>query len=137
MEQKSISAIQVFRENTGELKNRGDQLNAIDGDLSTWSYMTPSGTEANIWFISGFQLKETSYVNQVRLAKHRPSRDYDHFNKVIIILILLNSFIIFLPDWWFCEYNLSLFFRYYIQLTVGTLKVELTDQFLTYKADVS
>ena len=137
MEQKSISAIQVFRESTGELKNRGDQLNAIDGDLSTWSYMTPSGTEANIWFISGFQLKETSYVNQVRLAKHRPSRDYDHFNKVIIILILLNSFIIFLPDWWFCEYNLSLFFRYYIQLTVGTLKVELTDQFLTYKADVS
>ena len=85
VEQKVISAIQVFREGTGELKNRGDQLNAIDGDLSTWSYMTPSGTEANIWFISGFQLKETSYVNQVRLAKHRPSRDYDHFNKVIII----------------------------------------------------
>ena len=85
MEQKSISAIQVFRESTGELKNRGDQLYAIDGDLSTWSYMTPSGTEANTWLISGFQLQETSYVNQVRLAKHRPDRDYDHFNKVIII----------------------------------------------------
>ena len=101
MEQKAISAIQVFREGTGELKNRGDQLNAIDGDLSTWSYMTPSGTEANIWFISGFQLKETSYVNQVRLAKHRPSRDYDHFNKVIIFLILLNlliKYIFFLID---------------------------------------
>ena len=88
----SISAVQVFRESTGELKNRGDQNKAIDGDSNTWSYMTPSAP-ANTWFIAGFELSETSYVNQIRIAKHRPDRDYDHFNKVIITYsqMLVNS----------------------------------------------
>ena len=88
--QMSISAVQVFRESTGELKNRGDQNKAIDGDSNTWSYMTPSGPGANIWFIAGFELSETSYVNQIRIAKHRPDRDYDHFNKVINNYIFVN-----------------------------------------------
>ena len=91
--QNSISSVQVFRESTGELKNRGDQNKAIDGDSNTWSYMTPSGPGANIWFIAGFELSETSYVSQIRIAKHRPDRDYDHFNKVIItyLKMLVNS----------------------------------------------
>ena len=86
----SISAVQVFRESNGELKNRGDQNKAIDGDSNTWSYMTPSGPGANIWFIAGFELSETSYVSQIRIAKHRPDRDYDHFNKVISNYIFVN-----------------------------------------------
>ena len=66
------------------MKNRGDQANAIDGNLGTWSYMTPSGPGANIWFVAGFELSETLYVNQVRIAKYKPDRTFDHFNKVII-----------------------------------------------------
>ena len=85
----SVPSVQVFRESTGELKNRGDQNKAIDGDLNTWSYMTPSAP-ANVWFIAGFELSETSYVNQIRIAKHRPDRDSDHFNKVISNYIFVN-----------------------------------------------
>ena len=80
--QNSISSVQVFRESNGDLNNRGDKNNAIDGDSNTWSYMTPSAP-ANTWFIAGFELSETSYVNQIRIAKHRPDRDHEHFNKVI------------------------------------------------------
>ena len=123
----SISAVQVFRESTGELKNRGDQDKAIDGDSNTWSYMTPSGPGANIWFIAGFELSETSYVSQIRIAKHRPDRDYDHFNKVIITYsqMFVNSA---------NSLNLAVFtssyilpcFRYYIRLMMGTFKVDPT-----------
>ena len=123
----SISAVQVFRESTGELKNRGDQNKAIDGDSNTWSYMTPSGPGANIWFIAGFELSETSYVSQIRIAKHRPDRDYDHFNKVIITYsqMFVNSAKYF---------NLAVFtscylltcFRYYIRQMMGTFKVDPT-----------
>ena len=94
----SVPSVQVFRESTGELKNRGDQNKAIDGDLNTWSYMTPSGTGGNIWFIAGFELSETSFVNQIRIAKHRPDRDSDHFNKVISNYIFVNIS-------WFCLFN--------------------------------
>ena len=95
--QNSISSVQVFRESNGDLNNRGDKNNAIDGDSNTWSYMTPSAP-ANTWFIAGFELSETSYVNQIRIAKHRPDRDYDHFNKVISNYIFVNII-------YFCLFN--------------------------------
>ena len=66
------------------MKNRGDQDKAIDGDLNTESYMTPSGPGANIWYIAGLDLSEKSNVHQIRIAKHRPDRDHEHFNKVSV-----------------------------------------------------
>ncbi|MEX0868022.1 MAG: FecR domain-containing protein [Pirellulales bacterium] len=39
-----IQDIQVFRAESKRLNNRGDQARAIDGDLQTWSFLTPSST---------------------------------------------------------------------------------------------
>ena len=126
--QNSISSVQVFRESNGDLNNRGDKNNAIDGDSNTWSYMTPSAP-ANTWFIAGFELSETSYVNQIRIAKHRPDRDYDHFNKVMSNYIFVNI-IYFCLVFNFAVYISADFvtpcFRYYIRLMMGTFKIDPT-----------
>ena len=124
--QNSISSVQVFRESNGDLNNRGDKNKAMDGDSNTWSYMTPSAP-ANVWFIAGFELSETSYVNQIRIAKHRPDRDYDHFNKVMSNYIFVNIIYFCLN---FAVYISADFvtpcFRYYIRLMMGTFKVDPT-----------
>jgi hypothetical protein len=49
------------------LNERGDQNNCIDGDLSTFSYLTPSGTETPN--IVAFDFGGPQKVNRIRVAK--------------------------------------------------------------------
>jgi hypothetical protein len=63
----NVTGVQVFDAQTFELNNRGDEANSIDGDLSTFSYSTPSGTASPN--IIAFDLGGTNKVNRIRVAK--------------------------------------------------------------------
>lgn len=62
----AITDIQLFNTGGG-LNNRGDEGNAIDGDINTWSFLTPSGTQGP--HIAGLDLGGLNQVNAIRVAK--------------------------------------------------------------------
>ena len=57
----------MFNTTTKAFNNRGDQTNAIDRDLKTFSYLTPSFTTGPQ--IVAFELGSASLVNRLRVAK--------------------------------------------------------------------
>ena len=67
-----ISSIAVFEAGGAgdaqvELNNRGDEDNAIDGDVATWSFLTPAFTDFEN--IAALDLGELVNVDRIRVAK--------------------------------------------------------------------
>jgi len=78
-------AIAVFNATTKVLNQRGDQTNAIDRNLSTFSYLTPSFTTSPQ--IVAFDLGNQYIVNRLRVAKMGNSDGVDgidHFDLSIL-----------------------------------------------------
>lgn len=67
LSQVPITDIQIFNANTQALNNRGDQGNAIDGNIGTWSFLTPSAT--GVPHIAGLDLGGLTKVSSIRVAK--------------------------------------------------------------------
>jgi len=87
-----LTGIDVFDAQTFVLNERGDQANAIDGNLSTFSYLTPGGTTTPqivaVDFGTGLP------VNRIRVAKEGdidgiPAASFDNMN--LRILYTTNS----------------------------------------------
>lgn len=63
----TITGVQVFDAETMTVNNRGDQALSIDGQVKTFSYMTPGGTAAPQ--IVAFDLWGSNKVNRIRVSK--------------------------------------------------------------------
>lgn len=61
------TSLQVFDATAGTLNERGDQLLSIDGDVQTFSYLTPSFTQGRHFVAYG--LGDSREINQIRVAK--------------------------------------------------------------------
>jgi hypothetical protein len=86
---KTIVGNQLFsapQPDTAVSNNRGDELNAIDGDVDTSSYLTPSGTtEPNT---VALDLGQSQPVNRIRVAKFGDSDglgDLDNMDLEILV----------------------------------------------------
>ena len=52
---------------TGQVNNRGDELNAIDGNVNTWSFLTPAFTTGP--HLAAFDLESLQSIERIRVAK--------------------------------------------------------------------